>query len=274
MNKRQYRSIFLTMLVAVLSLSSMHARAQTTPCVSLEPKHIYIEPPEACTLYLILGECIDSLSCMECIVAFDTSIVSLESIEEGQLFAGASFPTFFKWERPAPDTGSVIDCVLGYQSYVLPPGELARFVFRAKQTGVCPVRITSMKLWDISREPLQAEVDSCAYIHNTVATGVHPIGCPEPRLTCYPNPFNPCTLIILNIPDEQREVIESNISLSIYSPAGRMIRSLYKGLARSGANEFLWDGSTENGNPAQAGVYFAAVNMNDVTYTRKLILVR
>jgi hypothetical protein len=271
---RQRKYFSLIVIIAVALFSSIDARAQTTPHIFIQPQHTYIEAPATCTLHLVVDECIDSLSCFECIVTFDTSLVSLESIEEGQLYTEAAFSTFFRWEHSAPDTGSVMDCVLGYQSYILPPGELARFVFQAKETGVCPVKITRMRLWDIDREQLPVEVDSFAYIHNTIATGVHTIGYPKARLRCYPNPFNPCTSLILNIPYVHGEAIEADISVSIYTPAGRLVRTIHRGAAQSGTNEFTWDGRDWRGTGAPSGVYFAAVIMNGETFVRKLILLR
>ena len=68
----------------------------------------------------------------------------------GQLFREAAFPTFFQWEHIAPDTESVVDCVLGYRSYIVPLGEIARFIFQGEYCGISPVLITEMKLWDIN----------------------------------------------------------------------------------------------------------------------------
>ncbi len=270
--QRKYISLIVIAVCALISGGYEAARAAAR--VSLQPLHTYIEASATCTLHIVADECIDSLSCVECVVTFDTSLVSLESIEEGQLYTEASFPTFFQWEYVAPDTGSVMDCVLGYRSHVLPPGELARLVFRAKQIGVCPVKITSMKLWNIDREPLPVEVDSFAYIHNTIATDARLPACPEARLDCYPNPFNPCASLILNIPYVDGETSEIDISVNIYNPEGRLVKTLYRSAAQSGTREFFWDGRDLRGNAVSSGVYFAVAGMNGETLVRKLILLR
>lgn len=137
-----------------------------------------------------------------------------------------------------------------------------------------PVKITSMKLWDIDREIMEAEVDSFAYIHSTIATGVNVAPSPKARLTCHPNPFNPCVSLILNIPYVDGETSEIDISVNIYNPAGRLVRTLYRGAAQSGTREFFWDGRDLRGNVVSSGVYFAVAGMNGETFVNKLILLR
>ena len=86
------------------------------------------------------------------------------NVLEGKLFKQAGYPTFFMWKKVPPDTVNAVDCLLGYQSYFLPPGELARFVFKAKTPGICPVSFTAIRLWDIDRVELSPLAGSaCGY---------------------------------------------------------------------------------------------------------------
>jgi hypothetical protein len=271
--KVHHRSTGLLTVAALHLFINANACAQDDAHVYIQPLQTYIEAPASCTLHVIVDECFDSLSCFECVFAFDSSLVSLESIEEGQLYTGAAYPTFFDWRHLAPDTGAVVDCVLGYQSHIMPPGELARIMFQAKETGVCPVKMATLKLWDIDREPLTADVDSFVYIHNTIATSAVLPSCPEMQLNCYPNPFNPSVSLVLNIP-QVNERTPYKVIISIYTLTGRLVKTIYQGTAQSGTRKFTWDGRDWRGNVLSSGVYFATVRMNDGMYTRKLILIR
>ncbi|MCK5620266.1 MAG: hypothetical protein KAJ17_12740, partial [Candidatus Krumholzibacteria bacterium] len=163
--------------------------------VQLYPQNTYVAPAELCTLEVFVTAPADSLACMECFVQYDNTLLTLVSVEEGTLFIQAPYPTFFVWKNVAPDTVSAVDCVLGYQSYFLPPGDLVRIVFRAEQPGVAGVHIASIQVWDIDREELFPVVDPGAWIIiGSPVTGVTPPS-PAGSLDCYPNPFNPSTTL-------------------------------------------------------------------------------
>ncbi|UCH83071.1 MAG: hypothetical protein JSW50_11435, partial [Candidatus Latescibacterota bacterium] len=117
------------------------AATPDTPVMIL-PTHTYVEPTEVCTLQIWVDGSGDSLACVECWVSFDTTLVDLTLAEEGELFVSAPFQRLFFWREIAPDTQSVEGCLLHHTAFTLTPGELARYVFEAKQPGVCPVGIT------------------------------------------------------------------------------------------------------------------------------------
>jgi hypothetical protein len=242
--------------------------------ISLFPQCVHIEPAEYCTLQVHVQNTTDSMSCMECVIAFDTSRVALVSAEEGKLFEEAPFPTFFMWEHIAPDTESVVDCVLGYRSYFLPPGEIARFIFETKQDGVCPVRITKTKLWGIDRLEYYHTVDPYAWIFIGSPSGAKGEFSSNGYLKGYPNPFNPHTFLVLRLPFQNGASIESDATVFIYSAEGRKIRLLFQGNVHSGENRFFWNGRDQDGNHVASGVYFAIVRTNREVYKTKLVLIR
>ena len=237
--------------------------------VQLYPQNTYVAPAELCTLEVFVTAPADSLACMECFVQYDNTLLTLVSVEEGTLFIQAPYPTFFVWKNVAPDTVSAVDCVLGYQSYFLPPGDLVRIVFRAEQPGVAGVHIASIQVWDIDREELFPVVDPGAWIIiGSPVTGVTPPS-PVGSLECYPNPFNPSTTLQLELPPGET----NNIDVSIYSPSGNKVATLFEGDCNTGNCRFVWRGLDDSGQRVASGVYFAVARTRSEVYTTKLVLI-
>lgn len=237
--------------------------------VQLYPQYTYVAPAELCTLEVFVTAPADSLACMECFIQYDNALLTLVSVEEGTLFFNAPYPTFFVWDNVAPDTVSAVDCVLGYQSYFLAPGDLVRFVFRAEQPGVAGVHIASIQLWDIDREELFPVVDPGAWITiGSPATGVTPPS-RAGSFECYPNPFNPSTTLQLNLPPGET----NDIDVSIYSPLGARVATLFEGDCDTGDCRFVWRGVDGSGEGVASGVYFAVARTRSTVYTTKLVLI-
>jgi hypothetical protein len=82
-------------------------------------------------------------------------------------------------------------------------------------------------------------------------------------LNCYPNPFNPSTVIAYQV----SELTEVN--LAVYDVAGREVATLVNGYRTAGIHEVTFDAS---GLPS--GVYFASLTAGEVQQTHKLLLVK
>ena len=251
--------------------------AAGNPTVSLFPADTYIQPGDLCTLQVYVDDAVDSLSCMEIVLAYDTMIVDCELVIEGDLYQTAMFPTFFDWEKTASDTVLAIDCVLGYRTYILAPGELARFVFRAVGEGSCVVRLTGVTLWDIDRIKLDVEAGGEAIIHVSTVSGDEPVPRGGSTLRSYPNPFNPSTTIVLNMRSGSSDGSTyslTDVDISIFDPAGLLVRRLFEGPLAAGSYRFEWDGRSDRGTPVASGVYFALARTGDRMLKRKLVLLR
>ena len=90
-------------------------------------------------------------------------------------------------------------------------------------------------------------------------------------LSNYPNPFNPETWIPYQLAKE------SNVSISIYSVDGKMIRNLDLGYQAAGmyqdkSRAAYWDGRNAVGEHVASGVYFYTLTAGDFTATRKMII--
>ncbi len=90
-------------------------------------------------------------------------------------------------------------------------------------------------------------------------------------LTNYPNPFNPETWLPYQLS------APADVSISIYSVDGRLVRRLDLGYQSAGMyvsrhRAAYWDGTNAVGEPVASGVYFYRLTAGDFTATRKLLI--
>jgi flagellar hook assembly protein FlgD len=64
------------------------------------------------------------------------------------------------------------------------------------------------------------------------------------------------------------------VSLRIFDPAGRLVRTLVNTPVRAGIHDVFWDGRSDAGVPVAGGVYFYQLKVDGETLTRRVILVR
>lgn len=83
------------------------------------------------------------------------------------------------------------------------------------------------------------------------------------QLSVYPNPFNSAATLTYSLPRA------TNVSLSIYDVQGRLIQTLFDGLAAAGTHRVSFDG-----NSLATGVYFAHLETANVIRTQKLLLLK
>lgn len=84
----------------------------------------------------------------------------------------------------------------------------------------------------------------------------------------FPNPFNPATTILFDLPKE------TGVSLEIVDILGRQVRLLVDQQMEAGSHIVPWDGRSSHGTEAAAGIYFARLRTEEKTRTIKMVLVR
>jgi hypothetical protein len=85
----------------------------------------------------------------------------------------------------------------------------------------------------------------------------------ESGLGCYPNPFNPDAVISYALPKA------GEVRLTVFDLNGRQVRTLTEGWREAGAHTVRLDG-----RDLPSGVYFARLQGDGVSLTRKLILLK
>jgi hypothetical protein len=83
-----------------------------------------------------------------------------------------------------------------------------------------------------------------------------------------PNPFNPQTMITYAIPRSGR------VALEIYDASGRLVRRLVDEVQDAGPKSATWDGRDANGAKAVSGVYFARLQFEGKSTSRKMTLLK
>jgi len=90
----------------------------------------------------------------------------------------------------------------------------------------------------------------------------------EIKLLNYPNPFNPETNIVFNLPEEK------DVNLDIYNIRGQKVRSLVNEMLQIGEYSVLWDGKNDNMIELGSGVYFVSLKTNSSVNLRKILLIK
>lgn len=84
----------------------------------------------------------------------------------------------------------------------------------------------------------------------------------------YPNPFNPVTHVEFSIPSNVKGEM-SNVNLSMYDLAGKLVETLVNNSLSSGTYNITW-----NAVNYSSGIYFYKLTSGSFTETKKMILVK
>lgn len=82
----------------------------------------------------------------------------------------------------------------------------------------------------------------------------------------YPNPFNPNTTIVFNLPARQ------NVTVTIYNQLGEKINEILNNELPAGENKIVWNGLNSNNNQVSSGVYLYKVSSVSKSLYGKMIL--
>lgn len=125
---------------------------------------------------------------------------------------------------------------------------------------------------------ISTQIDGTTYTSETMTqnTGGGPIplkftqgrDLSAPFVEAYPNPSNPATALIFNVP------ARGEAELAIYGADGRIVKSLVSGRQEKGVHKITWDGTNSAGKKMSSGVYFVKFSIGNEMLTRKIILLR
>lgn len=84
----------------------------------------------------------------------------------------------------------------------------------------------------------------------------------------FPNPFNPVTEFIYQLPRR------SSVFINIYNLAGQQVREVFTGIQPGGSYSIRWDGADNSGAPMPSGIYYCQMQTGECVKTRKMVLMR
>lgn len=87
-------------------------------------------------------------------------------------------------------------------------------------------------------------------------------------LSAYPNPFNPESTIVFDLPNSGAAKVE------IFDVRGRKVRTLFSGILTAGSHTVQWEGSDDSGASVASGVYFVRLGSRGIDATRRIVLVK
>lgn len=87
----------------------------------------------------------------------------------------------------------------------------------------------------------------------------------------YPNPFNPVTHIQFAVASDQSP---AHVTLKIYNLCGQLVRVLVDEEKASGKYTVAWDGRSDSGKEVASGIYFYQIRSSDLTYTKRMVLIK
>ncbi|MFI5372875.1 MAG: PA domain-containing protein, partial [Candidatus Eisenbacteria bacterium] len=88
------------------------------------------------------------------------------------------------------------------------------------------------------------------------------------RMSTAPNPFRTVTTVSFGL--SRSGVVE----LTVFDVGGRVVRHITDAWMPAGSHTMVWDGGTDGGEPAPAGVYLARLKGPDGPWTGRLVRVR
>ncbi|HKK70970.1 MAG TPA: choice-of-anchor X domain-containing protein [Candidatus Krumholzibacteria bacterium] len=120
--------------------------------------------------------------------------------------------------------------------------------------------------FDASGNPQVLGVDELNF---TVPTNVDtPVRPERMAVKAVPNPFNPQTSIVFEMPSR------ADVTVEIFDSRGRLVRTLYQGVLGAGQQSRTWDGRGDSGQLVASGVYFARVVGGGYAASTRLVLVK
>jgi bacillopeptidase F len=87
----------------------------------------------------------------------------------------------------------------------------------------------------------------------------------------FPNPFNPATTVLYDVPEGSGRV---RVRLEIFNLRGQRMRILLDREEVPGRHEVVWDGRDAQGRRAVSGVYLCTMTAGGFSQTRKMVLLK
>ncbi|MBN1464665.1 T9SS type A sorting domain-containing protein [candidate division KSB1 bacterium] len=136
-----------------------------------------------------------------------------------------------------------------------------------EDAGICP----KQGLYNLTPVGDQLFLNTVAWmLGKEVGVQDKPAGAPTDYKLAqnFPNPFNPSTRIEFTIPTN------SQVKLGIYNMLGQQVALLTNQRYQAGTFSVSWDGLDESGQSVESGVYLYRLESDEVTLTKKMLMIK
>jgi hypothetical protein len=86
-----------------------------------------------------------------------------------------------------------------------------------------------------------------------------------------PNPFNPVTNIMFDVP---AKASGKNIKLEVFNILGQKVITLFNGKAKVGRNTVQWNGLNESGKLVSSGIYIYCLRCGKILVSKRMLLIK
>ena len=233
-----------------------------------EPGLYVVTTDEVVSASVFLREAV-AVRTIDVVIEGDPDLLLEMSASPGSLFSGLPGNCMI-WEESeilAPGRWHGFAVIIGATCETVGPGELLRWEFVAGPTGSTFLRTVEVSLYapDGSLIPDVALGDAEVLI-NTVSHATQPPRMPE--LGLYPNPFNPATVVNIDLPEA------SEATVTVHDLRGRRIGTVWAGPLPAGITPINWHARTRNGAELSSGIYFFVLEAGGVRATVRGLLLR
>ncbi len=88
------------------------------------------------------------------------------------------------------------------------------------------------------------------------------------EISLHPNPFNLSTTLSFHLARNE------NLSITIFSITGELIKKLYHNYAMAGQFDVVWNGTDKYQTEVASGIYFALIETNNSLATIKMVVLK
>jgi hypothetical protein len=243
--------------VVAIAVLVVAGSAWPAPTVYIQPPLTEVDQEQDFAVSVRIDAGADTLTCFLVEFTFDASVVELVSAQEGTLFVESGHTTMFDWDQHSAGVHSCNSVTLGFDSFVMCPGELVHLEFHSVAEGVTPLAITAVDLRDIRREPILPVLTEAGLVGVGPGAGIDD-GTQDvtgPVLNCFPNPFSTQTLLEFSTCGTA-----GDMDVVVHDVTGRVVSRFDLAGSGSGLSYSLWEGTTCDGHPLPGGVYFVVAS--------------
>jgi hypothetical protein len=219
------------------------------PILRWDPDDPHLDVGQQITLSIMLDDALD-VRTFELYVSFDAAVIGTVSGGHGALFDG--FNNFTGFSEIEPGLWRCYCVILGASDWTTGPGELWRVTISGLADGVTPLVAVDLVLLPPGGGSYPDAVLPGGQVRVGEVTGVLPDPSDlalRPRVTLWPNPFNPHTRV------EVAGMSGGRARLEVLDLRGRLVRDLWQGTAVTNAFSAHWDGRDDQGRSLPSGIY-------------------